>query len=247
MVDQQTQALLSYNAGNPDMVRRIVQERGLSQEQVAQAMNLSPEAAARYGGGMNPDQGMESTQVEPAPVPTTGAPTLSNPPGMREAQAATGGMAPAIGGAPTVQPAITMGAPTISGSAVEPAPTMAQNPGGIPQAPSRPAAPMPMPVPKPMPQTRPIGMTKPMMDGGVRPTGGGRPAGIGEYTGGFGGRGGAGSGPIRAPGRGGMGLGGMGGPIRGGMGGRSGGVIGPSIGDQAFQSGFNRARGIRQQ
>lgn len=87
-LDQQTEALLSYNAANPDMVRRIVQERGLTQEEVSQALNVSPAVAARYGGaavggGMPQDSG--------AMPPRPGAAALSNPAGMQENIPASGG------------------------------------------------------------------------------------------------------------------------------------------------------------
>lgn len=71
MIDQQTQALLSYNASNPDAVRRIVQERGLTQDQVAQALNLSPEAAARYGAAEAPATPAAGTP--PANAPAAGS------------------------------------------------------------------------------------------------------------------------------------------------------------------------------
>lgn len=216
MVDQQTQALLSYNAGNPDMVRRIVQERGLSQEQVAQAMNLSPEAAARYGGGMNPDQGMEETTIEPPVKPGQGPRQIIGQPGMRQQEPSgadimrggtpNAGIQP-VGGTPSLQP--VGGAPAIGGTTGG----TGVGPAGLGTAG---LTPMPIPTvgaPTGMPQ-KPTPINKPgALPADLRPT---RP---------FGGGGIAQARPIRGR---------MGGGLRG-------------IGDQAFELGFNRARGIRQQ
>lgn len=48
-IDDQTNSLLNYNAGNADMVRRIARDRGLTQEDISQALNVAPAVAARYG------------------------------------------------------------------------------------------------------------------------------------------------------------------------------------------------------
>ena len=46
----QDAAMLQNNAGNPAMVSRIAQERGLSQEEIAEALKIPAEAASRYMG-----------------------------------------------------------------------------------------------------------------------------------------------------------------------------------------------------
>ena len=73
MLNEQIMGMLQNNAGNPEIVKRIAEENDLSQTEIAQALKIPEESAARYMPAMGERQimnqvGQPSRREEPAPI-----------------------------------------------------------------------------------------------------------------------------------------------------------------------------------
>lgn len=174
MMTPQLAAMLQNNSGNAQMVSRIAQENGLSQDDIAQALKIPAEAAARY---VQPAQAASNTMTAAPAMPSSiaggaagAAQAASNALGAGMAGAA-GGMSGADimrgGGGPRLEPAAPIGGmgslPNQAGAAVPPpqVPTIAEQ-GMKPAAPPPPTEVKPVAKPGQMP-------TKPIMDNTALP------------------------------------------------------------------------------
>ena len=146
MLNEQVAGLLQNNAGNPAMVKRIAEENQLSQTEIAQALKIPEESAARYmpAQGEPTKPGMEAPKPGMAPAEIAGAANAALPPAVGSAG---GGMAPPGAGAP------------VGGA---PASPMAQMADSM-QKPVAPAAPVPTVKPAALPaDMKPQGLEKPI-------------------------------------------------------------------------------------
>ena len=173
MMTPQIAAMLQNNAGNPQMVSRIAQEQGVSQGEIAQALNIPAESAARY---VPTDVSAPQGQAVAAQAPSLYAPavepmTMAGP-SLDGGLQAQGGLSGTTGGS-GAGPA-GLGTATIANQGMKP-----------------PAAPPPVlaPATKPMPMPKPgqpiaAQMGKPMMERPAAPAV--KPAGFGQPMGGSG-------------------------------------------------------------
>lgn len=132
MLNEQVVGMLRNNAGDPDIVKRIAEENQLSPAEIAQALKIPEESAARY----MPAQGGSAAMADAAGAANAAPPaagmaaTLANPPGMTSPPPATGS-APAVApvaASPMGQMADAMQKPM----AVEPPPQAMQKPAKLP-------------------------------------------------------------------------------------------------------------------
>ena len=186
MMTPQVAAMLQNNAGNAQMVSRIAQEQGLSQEEIAQALKIPAEAAARYvapaqaasaalGGGMNPELGAGSESTG-GMVTGGGAPMVAKP----AVESSAPPVAAVGGGTPSISNAMPV---TIADQGMKPAapPPPTQGPQTKPMSIPAPGKPMAPQMGKPMMETpaagsRPAGgfrqpMGRPNFAGSQRPQG----------------------------------------------------------------------------
>jgi len=103
MLNEQVIGLLQNNAGNPAMVRRIAEDNQLSQTEIAQALKIPEQSAARYMPDMNPEGGMEAGPIDGAPAqgkPAQAQPIAPVKPGIPAApQVGSSQSAPSLAGA----------------------------------------------------------------------------------------------------------------------------------------------------
>lgn len=122
MLNEQVAGLLQNNAGNPAIVRRIAEENQLSQTDVAQALRIPEESAARYMPAMGQSPAdLAGAAGAAMPAAPAGGMDAANP------MAATGS-APAVAASPMGQMADTMQKPMTMPEPVAGAPKPAKLP-----------------------------------------------------------------------------------------------------------------------
>lgn len=175
MMTPQIAAMLQNNAGNPQMVSRIAQEQGVSQEEIAQALKIPAESAARY---VPTDVSAPQGQAVAAQAPSLGAPavepTAMAGPSLDGGLQAQGGLSGTTGGS-GAGPA-GLGTATIADQGMKPpaAPPPVSAPGTKPMPMPRPGQPMPAQMGKPMmerpaaPAVKPAGFAQPVVSAGLR-------------------------------------------------------------------------------
>ena len=110
MLNEQVAGLLQNNAANPAIVKRIAEENQLSQTEIAQALKIPEEAAARYMPAMGEPVSKPGMAPPARPTEMAGAANaaLSAPAVAGGGLSAGGGMSPP-GGIPAAAPASPMG------------------------------------------------------------------------------------------------------------------------------------------